>query len=77
LLNLRPEVCAMVEVAFSGTETLNWEYKKGVPPEKIALRDSGSIPPNEIVQSAAGALLLARLSRPAGRPGKRGIGKAN
>ena len=60
LLNLRPEICATVKVEFTGSEKLNWEFKRGVPPEELILANIGSIMPNEIVQAAAGALILAR-----------------
>jgi hypothetical protein len=69
LLNLRPEICAMVRVRFTGTEILNWEYKMGMPPQELALADTGDIMPNKIVQSAAGALMLARSYRSPRRPG--------
>jgi hypothetical protein len=60
LLNLRPEVCAKVEVKMRGNEVLNWEYSSGLPPEEWALSDICEIDRSRIVQSAAAALLLAR-----------------
>jgi hypothetical protein len=60
LLNLRPEVCAKLEVKMRGNEMLNWEYSSGLPPEEWALSDIGEIDRTRIVQSAAAALLLAR-----------------
>jgi hypothetical protein len=60
LLNLRPEVCAMVEVQMSGSEVLNWEFEAGLPPEEWGLLEVGDIEPARIVQSGAGALLLAQ-----------------
>jgi hypothetical protein len=60
LLNLRPEVCAKMEVKMTGNEMLNWEYSSGLPPEEWAFPDIGEIDRARIVQSAAAALLLAR-----------------
>jgi hypothetical protein len=60
LLNLRPEVCAEIEVKMTGNEVLNWEYTSSLPPEEWALSDIGDIDRSRIVQSAAAALLLAR-----------------
>lgn len=60
LLNLRPEVCAVTEVAMNGDEVLNWEFESGSPPEAWPLREVGSIPASTIVQGGASVLLLAR-----------------
>jgi len=60
LLNLRPEVCAKVEVKMRGNEVLNWEYCSGLPPEEWALSDICEIDRSRIVQAAAAALLLTR-----------------
>ena len=60
LLNLRPEICAKVEVKMTGNEVLNWEYTSGLSPEEWPLPDIGEIDRSRIVQSAAAALLLAR-----------------
>jgi hypothetical protein len=60
LLNLRPEVCAVTEVAMNGDEILNWEFESGLPPEAWPLREVGSIPTSTIVQGGAAVLLLAR-----------------
>jgi hypothetical protein len=60
LLNLRPEVCAMVEVAMNGNEVLNWEFEEGAPPEALPLHAVGSIRADTIVQGGAAVLLLAR-----------------
>jgi hypothetical protein len=60
LLNLRPEVCAVTEVAMNGNEVLNWEFESGSPPEAWPLREVGSIRTDTIVQGGAAALLLAR-----------------
>lgn len=60
LLNLRPEVCAVVEVAMNGDEVLNWEFEAGTPPEALPLRSVGSIRADTIVQGGAAVLLLAR-----------------
>jgi hypothetical protein len=60
LLNLRPEVCAVVEVAMNGNEVLNWEFEAGAPPEALPLRSVGSIRADTIVQGGAAVLLLAR-----------------
>ena len=60
LLNLRPEVCAVTEVAMNGDEVLNWEVRVRVAPEAWPLRQVGSIPASTIVQGGAAVLLLAR-----------------
>jgi hypothetical protein len=60
LLNLRPEVCAVTEVAMNGDEVLNWEFESGSPPEAWPLRDVASIPTSTIVQGGAAVLLLAK-----------------
>lgn len=60
LLNLRPEVGAVVEVAMKGNEVLNWEFESGSPPEEWPLRSVGSIRTSSIVQAGAAVLLLAR-----------------
>ncbi len=71
LLNLRPEICGMVEVEFTGDETLNWEYTEGVPPEQWQLSQVGNIGTQEIVQAAAASLLLAqKATRPLPRRAK-------
>lgn len=60
LLNLRPEVCAKVQVKMTGNEVLNWEYSSGLPPEQWELSEIGEIDRSKIVQSAAAALVLAQ-----------------
>jgi hypothetical protein len=60
LLNLRPEVCAVIEVAMNGSEILNWEFESGSPPEPWPLRAVGTIRTNTIVQGGAAVLLLAK-----------------
>ena len=76
LLNLRPEICAVVKVEFTGSEKLNWEFKRGVPPEELTLANTESIMPNEIVQAAAGALILARSYSGPGIPKRHDTGEA-
>jgi hypothetical protein len=60
LLNLRPEVCAVVEVAMNGNEVLNWEFEAGSPPEAWPLEAVGQIQADTIVQGGAAGLLLAK-----------------
>lgn len=60
LLNLRPEVCAVAEVAMNGDEILNWEFAAGSPAEAWPLREVGSIRTSTIVQGGAAVLLLAK-----------------
>jgi hypothetical protein len=58
LVNLRPEICGRVEVAFTRTEHLNWEWSWGDAGSPYRLQEVGRIPARDIVQAAAAALLL-------------------
>jgi hypothetical protein len=60
LLNLRPEVCAVTEVAMNGNEVLNWEFAPGSPLEAWPLQEVGTIQASDIVQGGAAVLLLAK-----------------
>jgi hypothetical protein len=55
-LNLRPDICAMVDWD-PRRGNINWEWKRLLP--AIDLRDAGTRNPEGMVQAAAGALYLA------------------
>jgi hypothetical protein len=62
LLNMRPEVCAYVQVE-QFRSSLNWEYDDNTPP--VPVDPSGSLIEDlsRIVQSGAASLLLASWER--------------
>jgi len=59
LLNLRPEICGVVEVDEWG-DKLCWEYIQNQPHEERLLAEVGSEEPTNIVQSGAAVLFLAQ-----------------
>ena len=61
LLNLRPEICAMVGFDMSGKNSkLNNEWRGS--PVSVPLAEAGAIAPPQIVQSGAAALRLAQIA---------------